>query len=740
MATRNGIAVHFVGLGDTEKAPPTALYQLDASGVPAKKLATVDNGQLMIDPAQLKGAQLAIGPDSNSPNTLDPATLLRYRGDQVLEDWQRRGLFIPAERWPVLLQENICVSGRARKCRPWWYDQVFVAAVQPKLGVQRFSLPARVGDLSASNIRLPFRCLPLCEGKVEVFERVCCCDHIIYDDLLDRLREVLERIPIEIDFPIPPEPDPGPLAFARGANRRSRRPPARLPELAQGTFDLNDAATTGRTTVSERVFQDYQALRRLPRHEVEAYVLARPYLAAYICQCTMRKVGEAFIQPGGTFDFCYWRPRRPHHHRLRCYTTFAYRVKQQIGGVWVTVYDGVAGHDYFAQGEEADLRTSHAQARPCDDGPEPPDPGDGVPFVMLEHVTGSGTHHYNFPVQTALSQVGALMADSGLYDFAGVPDCPWGSGLGLRLWVSPSLEGTVAYYRFKVVAVNAAGVAVGTPEILDTPVAWSRFVAVPGDVITTSTGLAANPADVGGQAGLFTMPYWSGGMNWLSGQYHQTWNTTDQADGNYLLILELFGPGGVRIKPNGSPAGDPGTAQAFQFRRWEAPGDTDNVPFADCAHVFRVNNTPVVGDIVDLRKNGNPSTDECQFMSGPPGTTFSVGFRAYHVTGVTTGGGPGDTNSFMRRYTISWQRGLNGPTGTIETGTADQGELAVEPSNTLDIAVLLGAFPPLHPAHTRCTFSVHLHVDAKHHNGGSFIDAYDYRETASFALELTPAP
>jgi hypothetical protein len=107
---------------------------------------------------------------------------------------------------------------------------------------------------------------------------------------------------------------------------------------------------------------------------------------------------------------------------------------------------------------------------------------------------------------------------------------------------------------------------------------------------------------------------------------------------------------------------------------------------------------------------------------------------------VSTGGGPGDTNSFMRAYSITWQRGLNGPTGTIETGTADQGELAVEPSNTLDIAFLLGAFPPLHPAHTRCTFSVHLHVDAKHHNGGSFIDAYDYRETAAFALQLTPGP
>ena len=136
-------------------------------------------------------------------------------------------------------------------------------------------------------------------------------------------------------------------------------------------------------------------------------MLARPYLTAYICSCAIRKVGEAFIAPGGTFDFCYWRPRRPFSHS-HCFTTFAYRVKQQIGGVWVTVYDGLAGHDYFAQGEEADLHTSNSQARPCGDGPEPPDPGEGLPFVMLEHVTGAGTHHFNFPVQSALSQVGAL--------------------------------------------------------------------------------------------------------------------------------------------------------------------------------------------------------------------------------------------------------------------------------------------------------------------------------------------
>ena len=743
------VPVSFVGLNKGDEVPSAALFRTDSNGMPTEKLARIAEGVLDINAGRLKGAHLAIGPDVDDIKGIDPATLLRYRGDQVLEDWLQRGIFIPADRWPVLLREVICVSGRVRKCRPWWYDLVFVAAAQPKLGVQRLSLPARVGDLSTANIHLPFRCLPLCDGIVEVFERVCCCHHIIYDDLIDRLREVLERIPIEIDFPVPPEPDPGPLGpigIERAASFARRAAPilGRVARAAGGiagrTARVREA--TASTTVSERIFHDYQALLRLPRQDVEAYVLARPYLTAYVCSCAIRKVGQAFIAPGGTFDFCYWRPRRPFSHS-HCFTTFAYRVKQQIGGVWVTVYDGVAGHDYFAQGEEADLHTSNSQARPCGDGPEPPDPGEGLPFVMLEHVTGAGTHHFNFPVQSALSQVGALAVNSGLYDFAGVPDCPWASGLGLRLWVSPSLEGTVVYYRFKVVAVNAAGAAVGTPDILDAPVAWSRFVTVPGDVVTTSTGLAANPADVGGQEGLFTVPYWSGGMNWLSGQYHQTWNTTDQADGNYLLVLELFGPGGARIKPNGAPAGDPGAARAFQFRRWEAPGDTANVPFADCAHVFRINNTHVVGDIVDLRKDHIASGDECQFMSGPGATTFSAGFRAYHEDGVTTGGGPGDTNSFMRAYSLTWQRGLNGPSGTVEAGTADKGELAVAESNALAFSYLLGPFPNpsppplLFPAQTRCTFSIHLHVDAKHHNGGSFIDAYDYHETASFALEQT---
>ncbi|MGH8613913.1 MAG: hypothetical protein ACREYF_18300 [Gammaproteobacteria bacterium] len=65
------------------------------------------------------------------------------------------------------------------------------------------------------------------------------------------------------------------------------------------------------------------------------------------------------------------------------------------------------------------------------------------------------------------------------------------------------------------------------------------------------------------------------------------------------------------------------------------------MPFADTAHVFWVDDTPVGGDIVDLRKNGIANTAECKFMTqdkGTTGSTFAIGFRAFHVHGVEHAG------------------------------------------------------------------------------------------------------
>jgi len=285
--------------------------------------------------------------------------------------------------------------------------------------------------------------------------------------------------------------------------------------------------------------------------------------------------------------------------------------------------------------------------------------------------------------------------------------------------------------------VNNAGSPSGPVTYLDAAVSWSRWIFNGADWVTTSDLLSTNPADVGGQAALIRIPYWSGGNYWLSSQYHQVWNTTLFAHRRFLLVVELFDAAANRIKPNGAPAAEPGAAKAFQFRRWDPDDSTasQNVPYADLAHVFWVDNVTVQGDIVDIRKDGVASSEECQFISGPDSTTVSIGFRAYHDHGVSN-----PANTFMQRYDLTWKRGLNGPSGGFASGTADVGEppAAVAASPTLTIAQLLGPWPGFPTTHQKCTFSVHLAVAAKHFTGSGRISGYDYHESASFALSSDP--
>lgn len=755
--------VHFAGLEGSAKPPAAALYLIGEGGVPGKKLGSIANGILKLEGAPPKGAQVAIGPDVRTPASIDPESLLRYRFDQVIDDWRERGLFLPQDRWTLLLSEIVCVSGRVRKCRPWWFDLIAtpVTTLSQRSVVTTLSRASFVNKLSPvqgfAELLYPRWCVPLCDGKVEVWERRCCCHHPYIDvgDLLDRLRDLLEEVPIDFDWPVPPEPEPwGPFdRIGRVALNPQPLPPAELFTNVQRKARNASAAKTfdpGKTYVSERLYEDYRALQSMPRARAQEFIEARPYLYAYYCHCTMKKVGEVAIQPNGEFDFCYWRPHQFHHIHHHCHSSYAYRVKQLINGVWTVVYDGVAGQDYYGQGENAQIRTTSPKARPCGDGPPPPDDGDGVPFVILQNVTGGTTNHFNFPTQTGLSQVGALATNSGLYNWSATDasrkDCPWATTLGLRLWSSPLLKNIVVYYRLKVAKVNAAGQPVGDFQTLTAPVAWQRYDGTQ----KATESLAALPSDVGGQEGLYKFPYEGDGKNWFWVDYHQNWNTalfdpdgSDPAEtienGKFMVVLEVFGPGGTRIRPNSS-AGGPGNPAAFQFRRWTNSVNTANVPFADCAHIFWVNNRSVVANIENLRKDVTANTGECQFMSGTDTSTFSIGFRAYHAEGVTNGGGVGDTNSFMREYGISWQRGLNGPSGTLETGITDQGEITIEPSNSLTFGYLLGAFivngQPSGP-HTKCTFSVHLAAHGKHHNGGGFLDGYfSESETASFALQI----
>jgi hypothetical protein len=196
-----------------------------------------------------------------------------------------------------------------------------------------------------------------------------------------------------------------------------------------------------------------------------------------------------------------------------------------------------------------------------------------------------------------------------------------------------------------------------------------------------------------------------------------------------MLILEAFDGNGVKIRPNNSTPG-PGTKKNFTFMRWQDATQTEAVPYSDCAHIFWTDQEDVGGDIVDLRKNGQGNIAQCQYMHGTADDEFSIGYRAFHVHGMS------DSNSFMRWHSISWQRGLNGPIGALapETSpTTDAGEIGVGQSGTATFGDMLDE-------NVKCTFSVTLDVWSKHFNGVSFLSGqgYEYHETASFALDVGP--
>lgn len=736
-----GLNVTFVGLKENEKAPEFAVYKLNTAGRPVRKVGSYDGKTLKIEAS--KSETIAFGPDTDDFETLPKESLANFRMDQSLELWKKQGVVLPAELWRRFHLHFACVSGTVEKCRPWFWELIDDIEFTPMFELAQIPRIKPITSELEAHRFFPHSCQPICDGVIEIYERRCCLPHIHIPDILDGLHDILDDLPIPIPDPFPdpipgPIPRPGPVPGPRPFPGPDPIPfTSRLMRNKAQRIKLEKTSTDLTGVPPKNLFQDYMTLRTLKAESAQNYVINRPYLFPLICDSVPHKVGQTPIHPGGQFNFCYLKVHHHPHHppHWHCYTTYAYKVKQLINGVMTVVYDGVAANEYFSADEPADIHTNHPLALACADGPGDPPPNDGNAFVMLEHVGSHGTYHFNYPAQTSVSQVGVLDVNDGTYSTNYAPDCPWGGALGLRLWFSPELESIVKYYRLKAVAMNESGNPVGSPVILDSSVTWDKLVNDGDDIVRTPETLG--PLNVGDKNDLFKVPYWSSpDHRYLSGQYHQVWNTaqTPFNDGKYMLILEVFDNSGNLIKPTG--AAGTGSEKEFQFRRWVSPSDTDPVPFADMAHVFWIDNTPVGADLVDFRQNGNPNTDECQFMTGTESNTFAVGFRAYHVNGVENAGN-GDSNSFMWKYSIRWQRGLNGDTGTLGpapaggTNHTDVGETGGPVSSgTATFGSLLGE-------HSKCTFSVTLRVHAKHFTGRSRISGYDYHETASFALEVS---
>jgi hypothetical protein len=242
-------------------------------------------------------------------------------------------------------------------------------------------------------------------------------------------------------------------------------------------------------------------------------------------------------------------------------------------------------------------------------------------------------------------------------------------------------------------------------------------------------GLGPNAAPLGGQSYLYEIPY-DTEADWEAGQYHAHLDTTDARWSSplvrHLVTIEIFDVAGKRLRPTGTPAtgqtGAEGTA-AFTYRRKTAEtGPTTNVPFGALTHLLWWDNSPIDGAILQLRRNGAPSSAECQFLVGSASTQFSIDYEAWHPQAL-----------FHRFHNIWWQRGLGGGSGDLDSLNTSNVVPPGATSPSEDFGVMLDLTGD--PTRTRCAFTVFLGVYGKKTNGDDL--GYPYlQKSAAFALEV----
>jgi hypothetical protein len=415
-------------------------------------------------------------------------------------------------------------------------------------------------------------------------------------------------------------------------------------------------------------------------------------------------------------------------------------VTQVINGAPVVIYDGLAAGAWFEAGDPITLTSYHPWARACLE--------DGFPlpgaYVLLEHIGDADSWRLQTPAAAGWDRVaGPLAATHGLADAAANPhaatfnpqDRNWGGTLYLQYLFSEEMFNEGArFYRVSWSAADANGAPTGSRSTFTEGLSWSKWVG--GNNVSQSLG----PNPVGVENNLYQIPFGAilgPGEDWEADQYHAWINTAGLPNGRYLVTVEVFDAAGNRLRPSGVPADPslPSTPANFTFRRWHSPtnvpNNTSTVPFAALTHLIWWDNSVAVGDIVDLRHNGAPSTDECQFLCTNQGSdNFSVGYRAYF---------PGQP-LFMWYHTLNWYRGLSATSGPLAiAGPGNIGEqppMATPPgvSGTATFNDMLCANAT--PCHDRCSFSVILNVYVKTFNGFGRLNGNDAWDTAAFALQI----
>ncbi len=658
-----------------------------------------------------RAAKLQIGPAGAKPDA--PRTFYTVPASELKRIIAEGEIAIGGRVWQPWFPIRRCVSGNVRRCFPF-LDVIDGLLVDLELTALP-SLRTLVGNRAI--VRWPWqRCTPVCFGTVEVYRRTCCCEPpVIIDPPFD-----LDDMPIEVNPgfpPIPPDDPWGPIGPRPG------------PDPAP--FELRQLILTG-GAVDQRKVELLRAKALLPKlaHELrQDFIIRHPFLW---CHCgTPQKVAEGFVQDGGSFSVCWREPLRL--FQRGCHEEFAYIVKQPIGGNLVTIYNGVAANQWFSAGDQPTLTSYSPLAVGCRESGVP---GEGA-FVVLEDIGSTPSYRLATPNQNSFQSVNAPAYNAGLLNPAANPadavgqllDRNLGGSVALQYHFTESMRAAGAiYYRIKVVPANSSGDPAGawTPLASPTWSTWRLSTATPG-------AIGLGPYSVGTEANLSKIPYDTGdplGSNeeWQDGQYHGVIPTTEFPNGRYLVMIEVFNTAGARLKPTGAPAAETGTVAPFTFRRWNVPASTDPVPFAALTHILWWDNRSALADIVDIRLNGLPSSEQCQFLSGGAAATVQIGYRAYHPQ-------PGSP-SFLHNHSLVIARGLNGPSWQVANpGSAEVGEPPAGPHTSVSktLGDLLGDEPL---GHQKCAFAVRLSAYVKTTNGSGTLTNLDRSETAAFAAEI----
>lgn len=743
------ISLDYEGIATDEARPKVVLIAQDdrRKEIHRVEFGKEDKASLPADVLK-KAARLIVGPAGQVDDTIPvrDRNLLVYRRDAFDRLAERGSIQVASGIWKAWLLRWRCVSGRVRVCRRslWWFRDLADLAVQPQIALDtgRPSLSlaaddgpqlaiaakarARVSPAASLDhlIAWPFRCFPVCNGRVEVWRRVCCCKPwIVFDpripELIRELEDIVHRIPQD---PIPlPEPGPDPAPFAAADTALFR----------EGALDER----------SLRAAQDLRALRALRPEQIAEYVNARPHLLCRGYSCgTPVKVAEGDLSAGGIFNICWFSPS--YLLPFGCHEEFAYVVRQPFGQFSLTIYNGVAAGQWYHQGDNPTLTSYSRFAYGCRNNP------DGN-FVFLDLVGDTGAHELITPDADGADSVASPAYNSGLVFPAPNPAAAqgaalnrnWGGTLKLSFMFSEGMQDVGAkYYRVSIVEADGAGNPTGTRHYYDAGLSWNKAVPDGGggvDIVPVSLGPTSAGAGANQQNFLYLIPYDTNPVtDWNAGQYHAHVDTGDirwsDPDVRHLVMLEVFDENGRRLRPDGTPAtglgGQEATAAFTYRRRYQETGATANVPFGALTHMFWWDNRDVFADIVDLRRNGLIHNAECLFFSGSESSTFSVGYRAYHPR-----------EQFQLYHRILWKRGLGSTVGSSAILqpplSVNVGQPPAVPggSATNSFADMLRT--DLEPNRRRCAFTAFLDIWNKRTDGDDLGFQRD-GDTAAFVIEI----